>query len=294
MEHAENMAKLDERLNSRPPSLSLSEYESRRTMHESMLKRLMRDNVAQFAYFSITHTANNVPLEKEQPLLVVNTHLFWDPQFADVKLWQTMKLLREIERKIESLSSASGGSMQIPLLLCGDLNSEPSSAVYKLLAGTPPNGARGRFELLQSDLPPDPAGVLASAASRAHLSHGLMLQSLHSSVTNAEPVFTNLTRDYVGTLDYVWGSEMVRPLSAVEIPSAEVLTGGTRHKGVRKSFGSGAFSAESPASNSGAGGFGIGSSTGGGSPEEPDGSDGLPNGQWPSDHIPLLFEVEIK
>jgi CCR4-NOT transcription complex subunit 6 len=302
IEHSENVLKLDAQLNARPPAISPAEYETRRAMLDSALKRLTRDNVAQFAVFHITHSPALVPLEKEQPLLVVNTHLFWDPQFADVKLWQAAKLLREIESAARDAGGNGGaqGSSALPLLLCGDLNSEPSSAVYKLLAGNAAASSGRRFELLASDLPPDPAGVLASLAGRARLSQSLLLQSLHAGVTSAEPLFTNLTRDYVGTLDYVWGDAHVRPLSAVEIPTAESLTGGTRHKGVRKaglggaSFGGGAFSAESPAASTGsAGGFGVGGG-GGGAHDEADGSDGLPNGQWPSDHIPLVFEVLLQ
>lgn len=300
IEYKENVETLDKLMNARPPAISPGEYESRRAMLDAVLKRLTRDNVAQFAVFYVTHSPTNVPLEKEQPLLVVNTHLFWDPQFADVKLWQAAKLLKEIEHT----TRGAGNDGSIPLLLCGDFNSEPSSAVYKLLTGNATAGAR-RYELQPSDLPPDPAGVLASlaGATRGRLSHGLLLQSLHTGVTATEPLFTNLTRDYVGTLDYVFGDASCRPLSAVEIPSAEQLTGGTRHKGARKSglggssFGGGAFSSESPGSSAthgghGAGGFGVGTGGGGGA-DEPDGSDGLPNGCWPSDHIPLVFEIAL-
>ena len=50
-----------------------------------------------------------------------NSHLFWDPNFNDVKLVQTFDLLQQIQSVMRQLP--------LPLILCGDFNSEPSSAV---------------------------------------------------------------------------------------------------------------------------------------------------------------------
>jgi CCR4-NOT transcription complex subunit 6 len=333
--HAEGLAKLEAQLHARPPIITSAEFEQRRAALDAAHKRLTRDNVAQMTLFSVTHSPAGVPLDPEVPLIVVNTHLFWDPQFADVKLWQMAVLVRRIEEMREKqsalynsrLAKASGGAPStrpIPLLLCGDLNSEPPSAVYKLLASNAASAARSgsgggggggsggsgsgggsgggstgsRIELGAADLPPDPAGVLAALTaptSRARLNHGLPLQSLYAQVTGDEPAFTNLTKEYVGTLDYVWAAaDSVQALSAVEIPSAEALTGGMRHKGARRAgLGGGAFEAagaSSSHSHSSSGAFGGISS----SADEPDGSEGLPNGQWPSDHLPLVFEVVLE
>lgn len=329
MHHAEGVARLEAQLQARPPSISPADFEMRRTALDAAHKRLLRDNIAQVVVLSVTHSPSGAPLDAEVPLLVVNTHLFWDPQYADVKLWQAAVLVRQVEaaRMSEGArvaaaavaagggsgnSTPSGGAKPVPLLLCGDLNSEPSSAVYKLLAGntlTPGGavvrgaggsaGAGARSEL--GELPPDPSGVLAALAApgggRSRLAHGIPLASLHTLVTGAEPPFTNLTRDYVGTLDYVWAStDSVRALSAVEIPSAEVLTGGSRHMGARRAagLGGGAFEA---AGGGGPNAYSGGGGTFGGAPaasDEIDGSEGLPNGQWPSDHLPLVFEVVLE
>ena len=59
------------------------------------------------------------------PLVIANTHLLYNPKRGDIRLCQTAMLLAEIDR-LRSDSST-------PVILTGDLNSEPSSPVLKLL-----------------------------------------------------------------------------------------------------------------------------------------------------------------
>jgi hypothetical protein len=62
---------------------------------------------------------------RKRRLCVANTHIYWDPEFEDVKLWQTWVLCQELEKLVSD--------RQLPILLCGDFNSMPDSAVYDLL-----------------------------------------------------------------------------------------------------------------------------------------------------------------
>ena len=55
-------------------------------------------------------------------LYVVNSHIHWDPRFADVKLVQTQILLEEMERITN----------RDPVIFCADLNSTTESAVYEV------------------------------------------------------------------------------------------------------------------------------------------------------------------
>jgi CCR4-NOT transcription complex subunit 6 len=57
---------------------------------------------------------------------VANTHLYSNKDFPDVKLWQCLSLVRELEQLVLA--------RDLPLVVCGDFNSVPSSAVYALLA----------------------------------------------------------------------------------------------------------------------------------------------------------------
>lgn len=99
-----------------------------REQHEVLLKRLKRDNVAQVVVLEMLRTTDGSALTKPMRLCVSNTHLSWNPEYADVKLWQTHMLVKELEKFTIS--------RQLPLVLCGDLNSSTTTAVHHLLAGT--------------------------------------------------------------------------------------------------------------------------------------------------------------
>ena len=46
----------------------------------------------------MTHDGLGNRLPTPMPFCVANTHLFWDPDYADVKLWQTYMLVHELEK----------------------------------------------------------------------------------------------------------------------------------------------------------------------------------------------------
>jgi len=70
---------------------------------------------------------SDVPASASQRrVCVANTHIFWDPEYADVKLWQTWILLQELEKLVLPRN--------LPLVLCGDFNSMLDSSVYELLS----------------------------------------------------------------------------------------------------------------------------------------------------------------
>merc|ERR1712228_627640 len=64
------------------------------------------------------------PRTEKRQISIANTHVYWDPQFTDVKIWQSWILCEEIQRAL---------GRELPLILCGDFNSEPKSAVYEYL-----------------------------------------------------------------------------------------------------------------------------------------------------------------
>lgn len=70
---------------------------------------------------------------EKQLLLMANAHMHWDPEYSDVKLVQTMMFLSEVKNIVDKatrslkLSSVSGETNAIPLVLCADLNSLPDS-----------------------------------------------------------------------------------------------------------------------------------------------------------------------
>ncbi|KAM6547864.1 hypothetical protein CsatB_019540 [Cannabis sativa] len=173
---------------------------------KSALSRLVKDNVALIvvleAKFSNQGGAENPG--KRQLLCVANTHVNVHHDLKDVKLWQVHTLLKGLEK--------IAASADIPMLVCGDFNSTPGSAPHSLLA-------MGKVEPLHPDLAVDPLNIL-----RPHtkLLHQLPLVSAYSSFARPgvgisldqqrrrldpstnEPLFTNCTRDFIGTLDYIF------------------------------------------------------------------------------------------
>ena len=171
----------------------------------------------------------------KRPLLcVANTHIHANPELNDVKLWQVHTLLKGLEK--------IAASAEIPMVVCGDFNSVPASAAHCLLAG-------GRVEPDHPELAVDPLGILRPASK---LAHGLPLASAYATAAHGgpsevsssegverlrqrldvggtgEPLFTNLTRDFVGTLDYVFFTrDSLAPTALLELPDEGLLRGRT-------------------------------------------------------------------
>ena len=85
---------------------------------------LDRDNVALLLLLQPKHqllTAEQTQLRK---VCVANTHLLFNPRRGDVKLAQLMKLFAEID----SLTYQT-----CPVLICGDMNVEPFSQLYRFI-----------------------------------------------------------------------------------------------------------------------------------------------------------------
>lgn len=64
-------------------------------------------------------------------LCVANTHLFWNPEYAHVKLAQAHALLEEAKMFLGEMKKKFSLT-KIPLIICGDFNSLPQSEVYNL------------------------------------------------------------------------------------------------------------------------------------------------------------------
>ncbi|KAK7378915.1 hypothetical protein VNO80_04364 [Phaseolus coccineus] len=174
------------------------------TQKKTALNRLVKDNVALIVVLEAK--VNNQPVDnpgKRQLLCVANTHVNVHQDLKDVKLWQVHTLLKGLEK--------IAASADIPMLVCGDFNSVPGSAPHALLA-------MGKVDPSHPDLAVDPLNILRP---HSKLVHQLPLVSAYSSfartaglgfeqhkrrLDNAtnEPLFTNVTRDFIGSLDYIF------------------------------------------------------------------------------------------
>lgn len=163
------------------------------------LERLMKDNVAQVVVFETLD-------ESRQRFCVCNTHIHWDPNFLDVKLWQTHMLIKELEK--------FNVRQSLPIVLCGDFNSLPDSSVYEFLS-------TGALSATHADLSHDPCSIVPASSE---FRHDLRLVSSFFSVIGQEPPFTNFTEGFKGTIDYIFATcDDMYCSGAYLIPSKEEL-----------------------------------------------------------------------
>ncbi|KAG5249140.1 carbon catabolite repressor protein [Salix suchowensis] len=156
--------------------------------------RLKRDCVGIMAAFRLKDTFHHV--------IVANTHIYWDPEWADVKLAQAKYLLSRLAQFKELVSEKY--ECMPSVILAGDFNSTPGDKVYEyLVSGN------------------------SSSASLVDCLDGLPIPlcSVYGS-TRGEPPFTNCTPDFTNTLDYIFfvPDDHIKPLSFLELPEANSST----------------------------------------------------------------------
>ncbi|MBA0865930.1 hypothetical protein Goshw_016509 [Gossypium schwendimanii] len=204
---------------------SLTEVAVQTTQKKAALNRLVKDNVALIVVLEAKFSNQGADNPGKRQLLCVNdmemlsmlipssiwlffrfmkanTHVNVPQELKDVKIWQVHTLLKGLEK--------IAASADIPMLVCGDFNSVPGSAPHSLLA-------MGKVDPMHADLLVDPLAILRP---HSKLTHQLPLVSAYSSFlrgvglgleqqrrrmdpTTNEPLFTNCTRDFIGTLDYI-------------------------------------------------------------------------------------------
>jgi CCR4-NOT transcription complex subunit 6 len=213
---------------------------------KAALHRLLKDNVALIAVLEALEppfadggssatttasgdspTASSAPsaapaggAPRRQLVCVANTHIHSNPELNDVKLWQVHTLLKGLEK--------IAASADIPMLVAGDFNATPVSAAHSLLV-------EGSVPPVSPELLNDPLGILKPVNK---LSHRLPLASAYQTVAaspdddhsaqrqkrrldpaTGEPRFTNITRDFKGTLDYIlYSKDSLVPSAALELP----------------------------------------------------------------------------
>ena len=208
---------------------------------EKAMSRLMKNNVALILVLEAIDggraaPGNSAPNAKRPLLCVANTHIHANPELNDVKLWQVHTLLKGLEK--------IAASAEIPMVVCGDFNSMPGSAAHSLLA-------TGRVDPSHPELANDPLGILRPSSK---LAHGLPLTSVYACASRpapggdaslpdggagverlrqrldvnhtGEPLLTNCTRDFCGTLDYIFYThDALVPTGVLDLPDEGALRG---------------------------------------------------------------------
>jgi CCR4-NOT transcription complex subunit 6 len=183
-----------------------------------------RDDIAVVTFFENRLTGSRV--------IVVNTHIFWNPAYADVKLIQIAILMEYISKLTDKYlrwstskdkrNSAVGDennetetypdsveyttAAQLPFVLCTDLNSTPDSSVYELLS-------TGRVEPDHPEL----GNYQYGHFTRDGIQHPFSLRSVYSLLDGTPDAltFTNYTPGFIGMIDHIWYSTHALEVTAL-------------------------------------------------------------------------------
>jgi CCR4-NOT transcription complex subunit 6 len=172
--------------------------------HSSVfLRRLCKDNIAQVAVLEVLQNQRQRGRSPSH-ICIANTHIYSHPEFPDVKLWQAHTLMQELEHFVLSRN--------LPLMVLGDFNSLPSSAVYEYMS-------KQCVSHNHPDMDNDPCHVLPNVEQ---LTHNIQLSSAYAAVQGHEPPYTIHTGTFTGVLDYIWFAQPhIRPLAVSPVPDLE-------------------------------------------------------------------------
>ncbi|XP_010265224.1 PREDICTED: carbon catabolite repressor protein 4 homolog 3 isoform X1 [Nelumbo nucifera] len=203
----------------------------------------LRDNVAQLSVFEMCRADS-------RRVLVGNIHVLFNPSRGDIKLGQIRLLLQ----RAHALSEKWGN---IPVVLVGDFNSTPQSAVYKFLSSSELNVTLYDRRYLSGQIPMrrpfvlidgclnyswsgEQVNIATGSPNRTIVEHPLKLNSSYLTVkgsartrgSHGEPLATTYHSRFLGTVDYLWYSDGLFPTRVLDTPPVDMLrkTGGLPSK----------------------------------------------------------------
>lgn len=177
------------------------------TMYQEYQKSFRRNNYGIVAKFKNRSSGKCV--------VVVNTHLYWDPAFEYVKLCQAHYLATRVED-----FCSNDGNETPAVLWCGDLNSQSGGLVHTYLTQGSMNTNNVR----------SPLPLMGLLHVEEWLKKAFILKCpFQFKSSYADPAkagqevvpFTNVTNDFVGCLDYVlYTPKCLRPIKRLRLPES--------------------------------------------------------------------------
>uniref|UniRef100_A0A914DCK6 Endonuclease/exonuclease/phosphatase domain-containing protein n=1 Tax=Acrobeloides nanus TaxID=290746 RepID=A0A914DCK6_9BILA len=132
------------------------------------------------------------------PIIFCGTHIYWNPEFVDVKLIQTMILLSEL-KEFRCFIADEIDEEKIPMIIAGDFNSIPKSSVFSYIT-------KGYLLRTNKELGPflgkNYLDSLSDSNDPRFYQHGLKLDSLSQQYVP----FTNFWTKFKDTLDYIFST----------------------------------------------------------------------------------------
>lgn len=184
---------------------------------DDMVNRVMqRDNIGVMALLEMVDAVPE--LDNTKPKVVVtNAHIHWDPQFKDVKVIQTVMLLRELKT---FLDESIPGAKTTPFIICADMNSMVDSGVIEFVENSKIPMSHPDFQKLQYN------GFLSKCSEKEKRGSDIVTHPFKLSRTGKdnELPFTNFTYDFTGVLDYIfYTNEELLPLGELGPVDVEYL-----------------------------------------------------------------------
>ncbi|XP_042502965.1 LOW QUALITY PROTEIN: carbon catabolite repressor protein 4 homolog 3-like [Macadamia integrifolia] len=215
----------------------------------------LRDNVAQLSVFEMCR-------DESRRVLVGNIHVLFNPSRGEIKLAQIRLLLSRA-------NSLSGKWGNVPIVIAGDFNSTPQSAIYKFLSSSELDitlyesrnlsGQRNchpaQFAGIESQIRStltlmdgllnnfwnnEKVTIATGSPNVTVVGHPLKLKSSYASLKASsrtrgfcgEPLATSYHSNFLGTVDYLWYTEGLIPTRVLDIPPIYILrkTGGLPYK----------------------------------------------------------------
>ncbi|KAL1566410.1 carbon catabolite repressor protein 4 5 [Salvia divinorum] len=214
----------------------------------------LRHNVAQFCVLKMNqdlHKADDTSSASTSHSIVVgNIHVLFNPNRGDIKLGQ----MRMFLEKAYELSQKWGC---IPVVVTGDLNSLPQSALYQYVASSKLHVHQHDRRKISGQLCSsgyteshylhnciarwtDEEKMLATGSRDNSLKHPLMLRSAYAGIPGSskvrdkagEPLATSYHSAFSGTVDYIWHTSDLVPVKVLEaLPTRSLKkTGGLPSK----------------------------------------------------------------
>lgn len=198
---------------------------------------------------------------RDRILIVANTHLFFHPNAAHIRLIQMEALMSRVITIKEELA-AQGHTVSV--IVCGDMNSQPHSAIRYMEGDTigpdfncwndliqfkwgdkffsESAEAAGEVDESEASMVTDAGTASAASASSAgkeddvirlspeEIKAAIPVVQLSLPMVNCggNPPFTNFTPGFTDTLDYIFGdAETIEPISHAPYPDESVLRSST-------------------------------------------------------------------
>lgn len=170
---------------------------------DDMINRVQtKDNIGIVCCLDIKEPSHGT---RHNKLVVLNTHINWDPEYSDVKLIQNIMFMNEVETFVKEIK----GSYNIPMVVAGDFNSTPDSAVIEFLIKSQISTEHHEFHGLKYHgfLKKANGECLGNKNGSKHFKHGFKLKSCYSEDLMEKLKYTNYTYDFKGILDHIMHSK---------------------------------------------------------------------------------------